>query len=88
MSDRQSAEYDGVDQLPELSWRDRLDLWWLAFRRRWRRCPECSRRGYGNDGPGPGRTYRWVDDPIVRACGFETYPHRCNTCGQKPGETP
>lgn len=74
------------DDLPELTRRDRLDLWWLAVRRRWRRCLECGRRGYGNDGPGPGRTYRWVDDPIVRACGFETAPHRCNTCGQKPKE--
>lgn len=74
-----------TDELPDLSWRDRLALWWLACRRRWRRCPECSRRGYGSDGPGPGRAYRWVDDPIVQRLGFETYPYRCNTCGQTLG---
>lgn len=71
-----------------MPWRDRLALAWIDLRKRFRRCPECERRGYGDTGPGPGKTYRWVDDPVVIACGFQTAPHRCNTCGQEPSARP
>ena len=60
-----------------LTWRDHLELWWIGVRKRLRKCPECERRGYGGNG------YRWVDDKVVQVCGFETAPHRCNTCVEK-----
>lgn len=60
-----------------LTRRDRLELRWIGLRKRFRKCPECERRGYGGHG------YRWVDDKVVIACGFPTAPIRCNTCGQK-----
>lgn len=90
--DRPKGHVCGADCLDldsmRLPWRDRLALAWHDLRKRLRRCPECTRRGYGNTGAGPGRTYRWVDDPVVIACGFKTAPHRCNTCGQELSNWP
>lgn len=85
---RWSDHFDAAEQWIDcedvpyrMPWRDWIMLRWMDLRKRWRRCPECTRFGYSGALPS-GRPYRWVDDPVVKLCGFATAPVRCNTCGQ------